>query len=105
MAISDAERAYLRSYRQRPDVKARDRERAQRRRNAPGGAEINRQRVKNNRAQLGRNYITELVRGTTGIRCRDVPAQIVEMKRAALQLRRLAKQLTSTALEGDTNEA
>lgn len=119
MAISDAKKAYrktpaekarrteyLREYRQRPEVKARDALRAQRRRAAPGGADINRQRVKDNRARLGRNYITELIHESTGLPCKDIPDEIVNIKREALVLRRLANdialQITST---GESHEA
>lgn len=96
--------AYFREYRQRPEVRQREAERAKRRRAADGGAEANRSRVKSNRAALGRNYITELIRGATGIRCRDVPDDVVKMKREALQLSRMAKQIMVTATEGESNE-
>lgn len=103
--MSDADNAYWREYRQRPEVKARERERARKRRAAPGGAETNRARVKANRARLGRNYITELLRDATGVRCRDVPPEIVEMKRDALEFRRASQQLALTAKEATPDEA
>ena len=118
MAINEAKKAYRKTpaekekrrlyaiaYRQRAEAKAREKHRAAIRRAAPGGAEANRERVKANRSNLGRNYISELVAESTGVACRDVPDEVVNMKREALRLRRMAATLTKAATdERDRNE-
>lgn len=93
----EARNAWLRAYRQRPDVKAREAKRAKGRRETPGGAEINRARVKANRAKLGRNYLTELIRDQTGVACRDIPGRLVDLKREQLLLTRLAVTMKQAA--------
>lgn len=91
---------YSRLYRQRPEVKARERERARRRRAAPGGAVLNVQRVTDNRTRLGRNYVSQLVSAATGVACRDIPDDVVHLKRDALLLRRLSTDLHNLANKG-----
>ena len=93
--------AYQRAYRQRPEVKARERERALKRRAAKGGAEINRARVKLNRKKLGRAYLAELIKNAAPapISARDIPESLIERKREALLLKRIAAAMRQIDLE------
>jgi hypothetical protein len=80
--------AYAKAYRQRAEAKQRDRDRAAVRRALPGGAELNRLRVKANRAALGRNYLSELLVHGTDLTCSSIPDWLIEFKRQQMQMRR-----------------
>jgi len=99
MKCTPEELAYQRAYRQRPEVKERERARARERRARPGGAETNRERVKRDRKKLGRAYISALIRGLIRISARHIPDEVIEHKREALVLRRLAKSIRATLSE------
>lgn len=92
-------RLYAKAYRQRAEAKVRDAARAQRRRDAPGGHELNRQRVKADRAKLGRAYLTALIKQETGVPCAAIPDDVVALKRDQIQLRRLADAMQKAATE------
>lgn len=96
-AEKEKRRLYAKEYRQRVEAKKRDAERAARRRAEPGGAELNRARVKANRTALGRNYLTELLADETGMPCRAIPEDLVALKRDQIGLRRLAIELQQAA--------
>jgi hypothetical protein len=97
--MTESEHIYWREYRRRPEVMARERARAQARRDAPGGAELNRARVKANRAKLGRNYIAELLRDTVAVPARAIPDSLIVIKRESLLLKRMAKEMRRAAAE------
>ena len=46
---------------------------------------------KRNRAELANTYICQLLRHGTGLKRKDIPAELIEAKRLQLQLKRLAK--------------
>ncbi len=76
---------YFREYRMRPEVKERDRLRARRRRALPGGAELNRQRVKAWRASpRGRNLLREYQRLTALIGSKHAVIEIPELLQLAM---------------------
>jgi hypothetical protein len=90
-------RLYAKQYRQRAAAKARDAERAQRRRATADGAALNRERVKADRAKLGRAYLAELLHSETKLPCREIPDSLVILKREQISLRRLAAQMRTAA--------
>jgi uncharacterized protein YaiL (DUF2058 family) len=112
MALSEAEKQrrkteevrakrleWQKAYNQRPEVKARDAERARKKRETEEGRKLNYQQVEANREKLGRAYITALITKRTDIPCSAIPEQLVEFKREALILRRMARILKEATHE------
>lgn len=96
-AEREKRRQFSAEYRQRPEVKAREAERAKRRRATKQGAATNRSRVKADRAKLGRAYVSQLLAASVGARCAEIPTEFIDIKREQILLRRLATSLEIAA--------
>lgn len=86
--MTPQERAYWAEYRRRPEVMARERERARQCRAQPGGAEANRDRVKANRRKLGRAYLAQLISAATGVPQREISPAAIDAKREQILVSR-----------------
>lgn len=88
---------FFRAYRQRPEVKAREAERARKRRSTTKGAANNRARVKADRKKLGSAYIGMLLSDQTGIPQSEIAPEFIELKREQILLRRTAVAMETAA--------